>query len=204
MFISATITPHLRKQIELFVKLPQLKQFESKHVNVVMPHVPQIFMRIGKSHKPGKLLEKVKIDNKRCILVFCNDCRTTCWLSNFLKANGVRSGYINSNLSPKEREQVLLDFNNGVIQCLCATDAMSKGIDTQWVDNVINYDFPVDIKDYIHRAGRVGRLSPKQMDILVTNFISCKKEAGTAQRIEMSVRGMSNLSESIDELSLND
>lgn len=47
----------------------------------------------------------------------------------------------------------------GETRVLCATDIASRGWDTVHVNHVINFDIPHFIADYIHRAGRVGRLN---------------------------------------------
>lgn len=37
------------------------------------------------------------------------------------------------------------------------TTSVARGIDFFHVSNVINFDFPLDINSYIHRAGRTAR-----------------------------------------------
>lgn len=34
---------------------------------------------------------------------------------------------------------------------------VARGIDFQCVSNVINFDFPLDVSSYVHRAGRTAR-----------------------------------------------
>ena len=46
---------------------------------------------------------------------------------------------------------------------MSCTDLMSRGIDTHNVSHVINYDFPLNPADYIHRVGRVGRVGGVQV-----------------------------------------
>jgi superfamily II DNA/RNA helicase len=40
---------------------------------------------------------------------------------------------------------------------MIATDVAARGLDVNDVKYVINYDFPKEIEDYVHRIGRTGR-----------------------------------------------
>mmetsp|Transcript_39017 Transcript_39017/g.34697 ORF Transcript_39017/g.34697 Transcript_39017/m.34697 type:complete len:82 (-) Transcript_39017:874-1119(-) len=48
-------------------------------------------------------------------------------------------------------------FKNSKINILVATDLAARGLDVSSIYYVINYDFPNQIEDYIHRVGRTGR-----------------------------------------------
>ena len=56
-----------------------------------------------------------------------------------------------------DREEALEDFKTGAVRILIATDVASRGIDVKDITCVINYDFPRNIEDYVHRVGRTGR-----------------------------------------------
>ena len=64
---------------------------------------------------------------------------------------------MHSDLEQHERDQVMLDFRNGKIDVLVATDVVARGIDVTDVPLVINYDVPHDPEDYVHRIGRTAR-----------------------------------------------
>ncbi|KDO51204.1 hypothetical protein CISIN_1g0096412mg, partial [Citrus sinensis] len=53
--------------------------------------------------------------------------------------------------------KTLKAFREGKIQVLVSSDAMTRGMDVEGVNNVVNYDKPAYIKTYIHRAGRTAR-----------------------------------------------
>ena len=40
---------------------------------------------------------------------------------------------------------------------LIATNVAARGLDVDDVKYVVNFDFPPDFEDYIHRIGRTGR-----------------------------------------------
>ena len=68
---------------------------------------------------------------------------------------------MHSDLEQGEREQVMLDFRNRKLRILVATNVVSRGIDIDDIDLIINYDVPQDPEDYVHRVGRTARASKK-------------------------------------------
>ena len=66
---------------------------------------------------------------------------------------------MHSDLEQSQREEVMLDFKNGKVDVLVATDIVARGIDITDIGLVINFDVPHDPKDYIHRIGRTARAS---------------------------------------------
>ena len=74
-----------------------------------------------------------------------------------LRRLGVKVAQIHSDLENAERTQTLLNFKNNKIQLLVATDVVSRGIDIDDIEFVINYDVPAQPEDYVHRIGRTAR-----------------------------------------------
>merc|ERR1719201_407626 len=73
----------------------------------------------------------------------------------------VGCGIIHGDKDQRERESVLSDFKSGRRPIMIATDVAARGIDVKDVKCVINFDFPSNIEDYIHRIGRTGRAGAK-------------------------------------------
>ena len=74
-----------------------------------------------------------------------------------LRKDGFEARQMHSDLTQPEREQVMLDFRNGKVDVLVATDIVARGIDVDDIPLVINYDVPRDVEDYVHRIGRTAR-----------------------------------------------
>ena len=55
----------------------------------------------------------------------------------------------------------MLGFRQKKIPTLVATDVVSRGIDIDSIEIVINYDVPPNEEDYVHRIGRTARASRK-------------------------------------------
>ena len=89
-------------------------------------------------------------------------------------------GEIHSDLDQKSREETLRLFKSRKFQILVATDIVSRGIDIDGIDLIINYDVPRDPEDYVHRIGRTARAERSGVAITLIN----EKDQSEFARIE--------------------
>lgn len=107
------------------------------------------------------ITELLKDRTGQRILVFCSSKIAVGQLYQQLKSRGLPVARISSDLEQEEREQVMLAFRNRQVDILVATDVLSRGIDVEGIDLVVNYDVPRDAEDYVHRIGRTARATRK-------------------------------------------
>ncbi len=93
----------------------------------------------------------------RSILVFCSTKDKAKLLTHDLKKLKLSADQIHSDIDQNGRENVLNRFKSRDLNILIATDILSRGIDIEDIDLVINFDVPVDAEDYVHRVGRTAR-----------------------------------------------
>lgn len=91
------------------------------------------------------------------VIVFASKKTKVKELARNFSLKGMKIGAMHSDLSQPEREQIMRDFRNRHINVLIATDIVSRGIDIDDIQMVINYDVPHDAEDYVHRIGRTAR-----------------------------------------------
>ena len=130
-------------------------------INIAVSKPPeQIVQEAFVVYEPQKIPLIKEILSSRdfqSVIVFCSKKMNVKQLSHELKRARFSIEEIHSDLEQDQREQVLLDFRNKKLKILVATDILSRGIDIEDIDLVINYDVPNDGEDYIHRIGRTAR-----------------------------------------------
>ena len=99
----------------------------------------------------------VRDERMKSILIFSDTKVAVKQLSRNLKKQGLSVEEIHSDLIQAEREEVMNRFKSRQIRILVATDIISRGIDVEDIDMIINYDVPHDAEDYVHRIGRTAR-----------------------------------------------
>lgn len=105
-----------------------------------------------------KLLEKIARLEKSKSLAFINDIGEIQVVKEKLLFKELSISILHSDMKKLERQAALKDFRDGKMKMLIATDIAARGLDIQGVSHVVQIDFPKDITQYVHRAGRTGRM----------------------------------------------
>lgn len=92
------------------------------------------------------------------VLVFVETKRGADFLEETLYRNNFPASSIHGDKSQREREDALRLFKSRQTPILVATDVAARGLDIPNVTQVINFDLPNNIEDYVHRIGRTGRV----------------------------------------------
>ncbi len=90
-------------------------------------------------------------------------------LDRALRKTGIVAKAFHSDLDQEERESLLIAFRARQLPFLIGTDVLSRGIDVEGIELVLNYDVPPDPEDYIHRIGRTARAATTGTAITFVN-----------------------------------
>jgi superfamily II DNA/RNA helicase len=115
-------------------------------------------------------------------------------LGDELIARHPQTTVLHGNLSKFERQKALDRFRRGKITVLIASDVAARGLDIKGVTHIFNVDLPSSSDDYIHRAGRTGRMGASGQVI----SLPCEDELKLIRRYER------DLNIRIKPLDLND
>lgn len=112
--------------------------------------------------KKNKLLFYLQDWKADRVIIFCNMKRTCESIEEFLYNKGFHASAIHGDKTQAARDAVISNFRNGRKPILIATDVAARGLDVDNVKLVINYDFPKQVEDYVHRIGRTARGNVKE------------------------------------------
>lgn len=101
----------------------------------------------------NNILNNIPVINFQQVIIFCKAPQNAKYIEYCL--DNARAIIPETPL--EQRAEILTDFKNREFNILATTDILSRGIDIQNVNLVINYDLPADPQTYLHRVGRAGR-----------------------------------------------
>jgi ATP-dependent RNA helicase RhlE len=177
LLFSATMPKEIRKLATKILKDPlEISLALLKPADKIMQLAYVIYDR-QKEPLVSYLLQE---QHERIILIFCATKGKTRDVSRALRKAGLNAADISSDLDQQTREKVLQEFKSRQRNILVATDVLSRGIDVEDIDMVINFDVPHDAEDYIHRIGRTARAAASGVAITLIS----EKEHGRFAAIE--------------------
>lgn len=172
MLFSATMPPKIRAFAKTLLKNP-------KQVNIAISQpaegIVQQQYRIEDGQKTPLLKQLLQSGSFHSVIVFSSTKEKVKNLARELRKLGLNVEPFHSDLSQDEREEILLRFKNKLLPILIGTDVLSRGIDVEGIDLVVNYDVPPDPEDYIHRIGRTARAERTGTAITFVNNRDARK-----------------------------
>jgi len=155
IMFSATMPPKIRQMAKAIMQNPV-------EVQIAVSRPPETIKQMHEFVDENKKVEAVLAclaakDGLKKVIIFAGKKQRVKDLTRTLRMLKIDARAMHSDLEQTERDQVMLDFRNGKVDVLVATDVVSRGIDVTDVPLVINYDVPHAPEDYVHRIGRTAR-----------------------------------------------
>ena len=184
LLFSATMPPKMRELAKKILHNPE-------EINIAISKPPEKIRQgafvVFDEQKIGLVSFMLRSNPYRLAIVFCSSKDSVKKLTFELKRAHLKVAEIHSDLEQLEREKVLLDFRNEKLRVLVATDILSRGIDIDIIDLVINYDVPHDAEDYVHRIGRTARAERDGTALTLINPRDQRKFADIERLLEKEV-----------------
>ncbi len=155
LLFSATLSKEIEALTHEFQRHPKIIQI-GKRSNPAET-VTQLVYEVPKHLKPSLLLHLLVDPSFNMVLVFSKMKHSADRIARYLEKFGVKTATLHSNRSQNQRLKALTDFKSGAVRVLVATDIAARGIDVDGISHVVNFDFPAQPEDYVHRIGRTGR-----------------------------------------------
>jgi translation initiation factor 4A len=165
---SATLPKDILTVIELFISNPV--RILIKKEELTLEGIKQFYVPVEREEwKLEALFDIYRSIKAEQSIIYVNARKKVEWLAQKMKINDFSVTYIHGEMEQSERSETMKNFRFGKSRVLITTDLLSRGIDIEKVNFVINYDLPQKKENYIHRIGRSGRFGKKGLAI---NFLS--------------------------------
>ncbi|WP_375582454.1 DEAD/DEAH box helicase [Cyclobacterium xiamenense] len=165
LLFSATMPPKIRKFSQQILHEPeQISIALGKTAKGVSQYVYHVY----DSQKEALVQQILKSQDFQAVIVFCSTKDKVKSLFKTLRKHFQVEAF-HADLDQSEREQIMSSFKNKSLKILVATDILSRGIDVEDIEMVINFDTPNDPEDYVHRVGRTARAEKKGKAVTFVN-----------------------------------
>ncbi len=177
VMFSATLPPKIRDLARTILHDPAEVSIAVSKPNDAIEQSAYICYE---GQKVGIVREMFSQPSETKTIIFTSSKLKAKELAHILKRMKFNVAAMHSDLEQSQREEVMLNFKNGKIAVLVATDIVSRGIDIEDIGLIVNYDVPHDPEDYIHRIGRTARAEATGAAVTLVS----EEDQGKFHRIE--------------------
>ncbi len=156
LLFSATLSKEIESITKQFLRSPKLVEIGHRTPTSTVEHA---LYPVAKAKKLDLLLQLLRDSKLESVLVFSRTKHGADKIARKLMSAGITTATLHSNRSQNQRTAALAAFKQSRVRVLVATDIAARGIDVADISHVINFDFPPQPDDYVHRIGRTGRAS---------------------------------------------
>ena len=198
MLYSATLSEEVRPICRLFCQDPMEILIDDEK-KLTLHGLQQFFIKLSEQEKNRKLNDLLDALEFNQVVIFVSKVARAKELNRLLDDCNFPSICVHGGMRQEERLKAFKSFKDFEKRILVSTDLFGRGIDIERVNIVINYDFPEESDQYLHRVGRAGRFGTKGLAI---SFLSTPKDeeimSGVQERFAVKVP---ELPETIDQAS---
>ena len=151
MLYSATLNDTVMRLAMNWMEAPYKAEVESE--TNATDTVKQVVYVIQAKDKFTVLFNHIALHPEARTIVFCNRKSTTEDVYESLRVRGVSVEMLSGDVNQNKRLKVLDAFRDGEVKIVVATDVAGRGIDVKGLEYVVNFDFPYEAEDYVHRIG---------------------------------------------------
>lgn len=166
LLFSATMPPRIRALAnKILVKPAEVSLAISKPAEGILQQAYMVY----DAQKVGLIKHLLKNNDYGSVIIFAATRENVKKLDASLRHLGLKCKAFHSDLEQEEREQILREFKGRQLPILIGTDILSRGIDVEGIELIINFDVPHDAEDYVHRIGRTARAARTGTAITLVN-----------------------------------
>jgi len=155
MLFSATLSYRVTELAYEHMNHPQFVRIEPDKRTA--DKVTQVMYHTAMDEKIPLLVHLLRHMDPARSLVFINTKDMAERIAAWLKVNGFNAAVLSGDVPQTLRQRLLLDFTEGRLPIMVATDVAARGLHIPDVSHVFNFDLPQNAEDYVHRIGRTAR-----------------------------------------------
>ncbi|KAL4169740.1 WD40 repeat-like protein [Phytophthora ramorum] len=180
MMFSATLSKEIRPVCRKFCQ-DLMEIYVDDETKLTLHGLQQYYIKLEESEKNRKLNDLLDALEFNQVVIFVSKKNRGRELNRLLNECNFPSICITADLTQEERIKRYKSFKDFQKRILVTTDLFGRGMDIERVNIVVNYDFPNDSDQYLHRVGRAGRFGTKGLSI---SFISSEEDTEMLAKVQ--------------------